>query len=1067
MLKLTEHVFPLVLFVFSILSLPVPAAAKAGESLVLDDFETLSGWSTASSQGTHFELAQDTGRNGPGMRLDFDFRGGAGYLIVRKRFSVPLPENYAFTFHLRAEAPANNLEFKLLDPSGQNLWWRKFDDLKFPIEWQQYRIKKRMLEFAWGPSGGAPLKQVGAVEFAITSSTGGKGSVWIDDLRFEKREPLGTYDLKPKVTASTSIEGHGPEGVIDDKPLTSWKSASLAESQWLRIDFLKTREYGGLVIEWDKEDYATAYQVQTSQDGTHWKPYYTVTTGNGRRDYVYLPDADSRYLRLDLEKSSRGRGYGINRISVKPFELSSSPNQFFEGVARDAPRGAYPRYFWGEQSYFTVVGSNGGAEKEGLLNTDGALEVDKGAFSIEPFLYTDGKLVTWNDVEPAQELEKGFLPIPSVLWRYKDLALKVTAFSAGEPESTALYARYRVENTGIERIRMNLFLAVRPFQVNPPWQSLNMVGGTTQIASFRSDGRAIRVNDERTLIPLAPPTHFGAAIYDQGSITDYLLEGKVPSQTEVSDPFGYASGALEYELDLPAGASREIYLAIPSKDPASLIEAVDGLGCDAGGYGRARLRESLNEWTARLARAELSLPPSAQKIADTLKTNLAYIFINRDGAALQPGSRTYARTWIRDGALISSALLGMGYTEEVRHFIEWYAGFQFADGKIPCCVDRRGPDSVPENDSHGQFIYAIAEYYRYTHDVGFVYAMWPRIVKAVAYIESLRAQRLTEEFRSPEKLGFFGLMPESISHEGYSSHPVHAYWDDFWTLRGLKDAAFLAKRVTDEDRAARYAALRDAFGKDLYASLARTIIQHKLGHIPASVELRDFDPNATAMAMTIGGELHRLPQPALQKTFEEWYQHFQKRRDGKIDWDGYTPYEIRIVEALVHMGQRDRALELMTYLLHGQRPAAWNQWAEVVWRDPKLPKFVGDMPHAWIGAEFVRAVRSLFAYERERDQALVLAAGLPRKWVDSETGVTVKRLPTWYGTLNYSLRGDASGALRLKLDGDLTLPPGKIVVKAPADKPLREVNVNGKPVSGFAADEAVVGEFPAEVILKY
>jgi hypothetical protein len=29
------------------------------------------------------------------------------------------------------------------------------------------------------------------------------------------------------------------------------------------------------------------------------------------------------------------------------------------------------------------------------------------------------------------------------------------------------------------------------------------------------------------------------------------------------------------------------------------------------------------------------------------------------------------------------------------------------------------------------------------------------------------------------------------------------------------------------------------------------------------------------------------------------------------------------------------------------------------------------------------------------------------------------------------------------------------------------VNVNGKPVSGFAADEAVVGEFPAEVVLRY
>lgn len=1033
---------------------------------MLDDFETLNGWTTASSQGTHFELAQDAGRNGLGMRLDFDFRGGAGYVIVRKKFSVPLPENYAFTFYIRAEAPANNVEFKLLDPSGQNVWWRKRYDLQFPTEWQQYRVKKSMLEFAWGPSGGAPLKQVGAIEFAITSSSGGKGSVWIDDFRFEKREPITAYHLAPKATASTSTEDHGPEAAIDDSPHTAWKSGALADSQWLLIDFLKRREYGGLVIEWDKEDYATTYQVQISQDGIQWQPFYTVTSGNGRRDYIFMPDAESRYLRLDLQKSSRGQGYGINSLSVKPFEFSFSPNHFFEGVARDAPRGVYPRYFQGEQSYFTVVGSNN-ADVEGLLNTDGALEVDKGAFSIEPFLFTDGKLVTWDDVEPMQELEKGYLPIPSVSWRYQDLALKVTAFSANVSESPALYARYRVENTGNDRIGVNLFLALRPFQVNPPWQSLNMVGGVTKIQSIKSQGRAIRVNDNRMVVPLTPPSHFGAVIYDQGSITDYLLEGKVPPQSEVDDPFGYASGALEYELDLPPGASREIYLAVPYQDPSRLLEALDDLSYDAGPLGRVRLREALNDWSARVVHADFSLPSSARKITDTLKSNLAYIFINRDGASLQPGSRTYARTWIRDGALTSSALLGMGYTEEVRHFIEWYSGFQFPDGKIPCCIDQRGPDSVPENDSHGEFIYAIAEYYRYTRDVGFVYEMWPRIVKAVEYIESLRKQRLSEEYKSQDKLSFYGLMPDSISHEGYSSRPVHAFWDDFWTLRGLKDAANLAKLMMDENHAARFAVLRDDFQKNLYASLARTMMRNKIAFIPGSVELGDFDPNATAMAVVVGGELQNLPQAALHKTFEEWYEYFQKRREGKINWEGYTPYEIRIVEALVHLGQRERALELMNYLLGDQRPAAWNHWAEVVWRDPKLPKFLGDMPHTWIGAEFIRALRSLFVYERESDQALVLAAGLPREWVVSETGVAVKRLPTWYGTLSYTLRGEEPGELHLQLSGDLTLPPGKIVVQAPSYKPLREVIVNGNPVSDFTADEAVVAEFPAEVVLKY
>ncbi len=78
---------------------------------------------------------------------------------------------------------------------------------------------------------------------------------------------------------------------------------------------------------------------------------------------------------------------------------------FFEAVAKDAPRGSFPRGIGGEQVYWTVVGADGDA-REGLLSEDGMLETGKGSFSIEPFLYVNGSLITWADVQPVQSLER-------------------------------------------------------------------------------------------------------------------------------------------------------------------------------------------------------------------------------------------------------------------------------------------------------------------------------------------------------------------------------------------------------------------------------------------------------------------------------------------------------------------------------------------------------------------------------------------------------------------------------------------------------------------------------------
>ena len=174
--------------------------------------------------------------------------------------------------------------------------------------------------------------------------------------------------------------------------------------------------------------------------------------------------------------------------------------------------------------------------------------------------------------------------------------------------------------------------------------------------------------------------------------------------------------------------------------------------------------------------------------------------------------------------------------------------------------------------------------------------------------------------------------------------------------------------------------------------------QHGIDFIPGAAELGDFDPTSTTIALSPGDAQDWLPPALLRQTFERYWQGFVARRDGTKTWDdgaldNYTPYEWRNVAAFVRLGWRERLPQLLNFFMADRRPAAWNQWAEVVGHDWRKPRFVGDMPHAWIASAFLRSVYDMFAYERGRDHALVLAAGIPAAWLQGQ-GVGIERLRT-------------------------------------------------------------------------
>ncbi|MDZ7343879.1 MAG: discoidin domain-containing protein, partial [candidate division KSB1 bacterium] len=960
----------LCLFIFSLLLLYAPLLVYS-QARLLDDFETLAGWTTSGSPGAKLNLVSGEGKTGKAMLMDFERPDGYHYVIARKDFTLDLPANYQFTCDLRAEARPNHFEFKLLDSLG-NTYWLKKPDFEFPGAWTEMKIKKRHISFAWGPSGRGELRRVKQIEFVVSGTNAGPGKLWIDNFSFEPIEDRAREPATVEVS-STSKRGE-PWLSAGGDTLAHWRSKPTPEQQWLVIDFKHKREIGLLVLDWETPDFARAYRMAVSDDGKNWSEVYAFSAGDGGLDYVPLPETEGRYLKLTFVESSRNRGYALEKLAVKRTGLSYSRNDFFSALAQETPRGFYPKYFLQEQSFWTVVGVSGD-RKEALLSEQGMIEVDALGFTLEPFLHVDNRLITWGDVLTTASLEKDYLPIPQVQWKYADrLRLTVQTFATGDTGRCVLIAKYIVENTAQAKQQGKLFVAVRPFQVNPPWQSASFygIGGACHIDSIKYVGGVVKVN-RKEVIPLTSPSAFGATRFDNGDITDYLREGRVPSTQAAVDSFRLAAAALEFDFDLIPGALREIYVAVPFYEERLGIKPAMTAAAAGALVGRLHA-ETAKFWEAKIGKVGISLPPSAQAIANTIKSNLAYILINRDGPAIQPGSRHYERSWMRDGSLTCSALLQFGITDEVREFIDWYAKYQNSNGLIPAIIDTRGPDPLLEHDAPGQFIHVISQYFHFTRDTTWLRGKWENVVQTVRYIQALRAQRKTDTYRNgtPEQRACYGLVPESASHEGYLAKPMHSYWDDFFVLRGLKDATRIAEILGQKEWAQEFAAERDDFRKDFYNSIRLTSQIKSLDYIPGCVELGDFDATSTTVGVVPGGELGHLPEPLLHNTFEKYYRHCLGRIDNTIAWKDYTPYEHRAVGTFVYLDQKDRAHNLLQFFMNDRRPPGWNHWGEVVWRDPSTPGYVGDIPHTWVGSDFIRSARSMLVYERESDEALVI-----------------------------------------------------------------------------------------------
>lgn len=1038
------------------------------QTLILDKFETTEGWNFIKSDGVTLETETSKGLAGKAICLSYNFTKGAGYGGIQKIIPLNLPENFEISFYLKAESPSNNFEIKFIDSTGNNVWWVNNRNFSFPTKWQKIKIKPRHIHFAWGPTSDHHLKRFERIEFTVASFVGGSGKIWIDSLTF-KPLPAITDSILPTPLAYDVLNSQQkliPE-VLDQNPQSTW-IAKDTDSPTIILDLKTLREIGGIKINWVENKHAESFDIYTSDDSISWQKSLSINSNSNNTSYVRLPEFETRYIKLNIKKYKKSNGCGIKDLEILRVEESNTPNNFFRYVAKNSPKGHYPRYFLDQASYWTISGVNGDT-KEALINEDGLVEVEKGKFSIEPVIKLGDKIYNWFNVKTAQSLSynvngKTYDFIPTVNWNTDEVDLQIGVISYGKANtSSKLLIGYTLRNKSNKQQPLEFYLLIRPFQVNPYYQFLNLPGGMGAIYQIEANESMNRVDvDKSSLFFTQRFKWFFASSFNNANPAD-VISSNYKTNKIVTDEFGLGNAIVKYHVKLRPGQSETFYVLAPLH--SNTIEVAE--------LNKSNLSDTIAKisryWEEKTGHIKFNLPSSSKDLIKTYRSNLMYILINRDNYGIQPGSRSYERSWMRDGSLTSSALLKSGINEEVKEFIKWYAEHLYENGKVPCVVDFRGPDPVPEHDSHGQFIYLIHEYFSFTHDTVFLRSMNPNVLRTVSYIESLIAERSTDKFKygNDSLRAFYGLVPESISHEGYSAKPMHSYWDNFFILKGLKDACDIQVVLGNLKEYERIKKLTDTFKDNLYHSINLTIKNRNINYIPGCAELGDFDATSTTIALTPCNEYQNLPKPEIQNTFDKYYKYFSDRKTGQINWVNFTPYENRIIGSFVMLNQPDRAHELIDYFLAQQRPKGWYHWAEVVWNDYRTPQFIGDMPHTWVGSDFINAFRNLFVYEDFDKKLLRIGAGLKAEWIDDPNGILIENLPTYYGKLSYMIKKH-DHSYRLKLYGDIKIPANGIAISC-FSKPKfpKLVMVNGSNVDTFNENEIIVKEFPAEILVEF
>ena len=428
-------------------------------------------------------------------------------------------------------------------------------------------------------------------------------------------------------------------------------------------------------------------------------------------------------------------------------------------------------------------------------------------------------------------------------------------------------------------------------------------------------------------------------------------------------------------------------------------------------------------WTSgRLPYDRIQVPdPGIQALIESSMRNIYQAREIKKGLpAFQVGPTCYRGLWIVDGSFLLEAATYFGCGADARYGIQYMMTHQRPDGGFTV-MDKYWKES-------GIVLWAVTRHARLTGDKAWLEGVWPKLEHAVSFIWKLR-----EQASADPKAPHFGLIPPGFPDGGLGG-VLSEYTNVYWTLVGLHAVIDAARWLGKDEEAAGwqrqyddfYAAFRKAADRDMQTDprgnrYLPIVMLNAGNHLPQRAQWAFCHAVFPGKVFPADDPLVRGNMAMLEATECEGMVFGTGWADKGI-WNYFASF---YGHAWLWLGEGQKAARVLYAFANHASPL-------LTWREEQMPRGkgsakVGDMPHNWASAEFVRLVRHLLVLERGND--LHLLEGMPAAWARPGAVTRLKDMPTEFGPLSLEVAVAADGkSARVRLETPTRTRPQHIVL---------------------------------------
>ena len=411
--------------------------------------------------------------------------------------------------------------------------------------------------------------------------------------------------------------------------------------------------------------------------------------------------------------------------------------------------------------------------------------------------------------------------------------------------------------------------------------------------------------------------------------------------------------------------------------------------------------------------------PGVQALVDSSIRNIYQAREIKKGLpAFQVGPTCYRGLWVVDGSFLLEAVTYLGRADETRNGVKYLMSFQRDDGAF-MLMDAHWKET-------GIALWVITRHARLTGDKDWLLGVWPNVERGFAFVRKMRGMPAPG---APNAR----LIPDGFSDGGLADK-VPEYTNIYWTMAGLRAAIEAARWLGKADEAADWQKEYDDFLQTFRRAAERDTRTDAHGNRYLPIRMR-FDekipPQKAQWAFLhalFPGKVFLADDPLVQGNMAMLKAVEKQGLVQDTGWlkDGIWNYFASFYgHAWLWLGDGDKAARTLYAFGNHASPL-------LVWREEQMPvgqgdQVVGDMPHNWASAEFIRLVRHSLILERGNE--LHLFEAMPASWARPGAVTRMRDIATEFGPVSLEFRVSKDGASGvLKLTPPQRTPPARIVL---------------------------------------